>query len=509
MMQLSDRYEKLKNGLKGMLEFRKRHRVKLKRYLLITMHILGVVSSFDAVMNTRTSQGAIAWVVSLNTLPVVAVPAYWVFGSNDFDNYIEERRSHREKLRPLAQRLMREEGVSAVESQDQSPLANSLRSLSLLPITHSNKVELLVDGRNTYDSIFESILEAESYVLVQFYIIRDDDTGQRFRDLLIEKARQGVAVYLLYDDYGCIDIGEDYLAPLRSAGVRVSSFLDLVGPANGLQLNFRNHRKIVIVDGAVGFVGGLNVGDEYLGLHPELTPWRDSHVKVSGPVVTYLQIPFVEDWHWATGEWLETLDWNPVDKAIVNETSPEIDPQGVSAICVPSGPSDDVQTCNLFYQAAINAAEKRIWLSTPYFVPDESFIHALQLAALRGVEVKLIIPENSDSTLVNLSMQSYFAELHQLGIEIYRYQEGFLHQKVMLVDDHFCAYGSANLDNRSFRLNFEVMVGFFSKDFARKTEAMLTEDMANSQLAPEGQLLDRNLFYRFSVRVSRLLAPIQ
>lgn len=508
-VKISHYFRKCAQVLKQGLEFRKRHRVKLKRYFLIIMHILGVTSSFDAVMNTRTSQGAIAWVVSLNTLPAVSVPLYWIFGSSDFDDYIEERRNQNDAVRPLAKQLIDKTTSSAITSDHQSGLTRSLKSLSLLPLTRGNQVELLVDGKATYKSIFDSIKRAKKYVLVQFYIIRDDDSGGKLKDLLIQKAEQGVSVYVLYDDYGCIDLGEDYLSGLRDAGVHVSSFLQLVGRANGFQLNFRNHRKIVVVDGVEGFVGGHNIGDEYLGLHPDLSPWRDSHIRLKGPVVTYLQIPFVEDWHWATGDVLDELDWDPVSKASLKPDPSEHVIKSTSAICVPSGPSDAIPTCSLFHEAAVHSAQKRLWLSTPYFVPNQSFIHALQLAALRGVDVKIIIPARTDSTLVNFSMQSYFDELLKLGIEIHQYEKGFLHQKVMLVDDDFCAYGSANLDHRSFQLNFEVTIGVFSESFATTTEKMLLEDMSNSRLTKQGELDQKNLFYRFGVRVSRLLAPIQ
>lgn len=491
--------------VKRFLDFRRRHRWKIKGVFLFIMHALGVLSSFDAVMNTRTSQGTIAWVVSLNTLPVVSVPLYWVFGANDFNDYIQDRRERDEKVRPMAEALISDEMREEVSAEANTDLTEALQSLTLLPLTKGNQVELLVDGKNTFESIFKDIAAAEDYVLVQFYIIRDDKLGGQLKDLLIRKAREGVRVYVLYDDYGSLDIGDSYVNEMRDAGVQVKSFLQLMGKANQFQLNFRNHRKIVVVDGKKGFVGGHNVGDEYLGMHPTLTPWRDSHLRLQGPIVTYLQIPFVEDWYWVTDELLNDLNWDAKEQLLSSQASGG----EAEAICIPSGPSDSVQTANLMFQAAIQAAEKRIWLVSPYFVPDESFVHALQLAALRGVEIRILVPDVSDSVLVDYSTYSYVKDLEKLGIDIYRYESGFMHQKIMLVDDDFTLHGSANADNRSFRLNFEVMVGVFSKELAAATEEMLEKDFAGSRKMEEGVVEEKGWWFQLKVRGARLLAPIQ
>lgn len=491
---------------KRFLDFRRKHRWKFKGVFFFVLHVLGAVSSYDALMNTRTSQGTIAWVVSLNTLPVVSVPLYWVFGANDFDDYIEERKEQDAKVRPIAKGLISEEARLAVSAKANGDLTQALQGLSLLPLTKGNSAELLVDGKNTYESIFKEIEGAEEYVLVQFYIIRNDESGGKLKDLLMKKAREGVNVYLLYDDYGSWNLGDTFLDEMKDAGVRVESFMQLMGKANRFQLNFRNHRKIVVVDGEVGFVGGHNIGDEYIGMHPTLTPWRDSHLRMEGPIVTYLQIPFVEDWYWVTDEVLNELKWDPAEQKDRVEARGE---GRMEAICIPSGPTDSVQTCNLMYQAAIHSARERVWLTSPYFVPDESFVHALQLAALRGVEVKVIIPDVSDSSLVDYSTYSYLEDLEKLGVEIYRYEKGFMHQKVLLVDDTFSAHGSANTDNRSFRLNFEVMVGVFSKELATRTEEMLREDIGNSRKMIAGEVKDRGWWFQLKVRGARLLAPVQ
>ena len=485
-----------------LLGFAHAKRRPLWRVFLIVMHIIGFIQSISAVMDTRTSQGAIAWALSLNTIPVIAVPAYAIFGDNDFTTYVATRNAGLEEVRPTAEALIASIHEADVARTDREGLMGTLSNLSSLPVTLGNKPELLVDGKNTFRSIFEAIDQAEKYILVQFYIIRSDSTGWDLANRLMEKARAGVEVYFLYDDYGSLGMSDDYIRQLRESGVHMQSFLNLMGGANRFQLNFRNHRKLVIVDGKTAFVGGHNVGDEYLGMHPTLTPWRDSHMRLTGPVVTCLQVPFAEDWHWASGKTLSDLDWNIASKKdITGETA--------EAICIPTGPADPMETCSLAFLACINASRERLWIATPYFVPDEPIIQALQLASRRGVDVRILIPELFDSELVRFSSYSYLRDMEMAGAQVWRYQKGFLHQKVMLVDQDFVSIGSANLDNRSFRLNFELQVGVRDRDFNKKVEAMLLEDFSNARRASPEELNDKSAPFKLGVRISRLLAPIQ
>ncbi len=277
------------------------------------------------------------------------------------------------------------------------------------------------------------------------------------------------------------------------------AFHSTQGPANRFQLNFRNHRKIVVVDGRAAWVGGANVGDEYLGRHPRLTPWVDTMVKVTGPAVQSIQVPFVEDWRWAKGETLE-LDWTP-----------QAAPSGASrkVLCLPTGPADRFETCTLYFLHAINTATDRFWIASPYFVPDEQIVSALKLAALRGVDVRVLIPDDCDNTLVRLSGWSFVGPLEDAGVKIYRHINGFMHHKVMLVDDHTAAVGTANFDNRSFRLNFEITLEVLDPKFAREVEALFHRDFADARLSSAQELAERRFPVRFAVQVARLLAPVQ
>ena len=487
------------------LQSSKKPKSKRRRWMItfmIVMHVLGALTSVRAVMSTRTSQGAIAWAVSLNTFPYAAVPAYWGLGQSKFDGYDLLRRNEQidnsEAAQTAAARLKNEGLLLEPKTPEQVSHVRILDSLSRLPITDGNSAKLLVDGQETFDAIIEGIAAAEDYVLFQFYILRDDGLGQRCKEAFLKKAAEGVSVYVLYDELGSKDLSSEYINELRDAGVDIYPFNTTQGKGNRFRLNFRNHRKIVVVDGKVAWVGGHNVGDEYLGKDPVLSPWRDTHVELRGPVVQCIQAPFVEDWNWATKEMPE-LNWEP-QKAENGE---------VIAACLPTGPADDLETGTLFFLHAINSATKRLWIVSPYFIPDEQLMSALQLASLRGVDVRILIPQNPDHLHVYLSGMSYLEEAEEAGIKIFRYQPGFLHQKVWLIDDDTSLIGTANLDNRSMRLNFEVTMMLVNNAFANEVESMLNADFAKSEIAPATEYTESSLPYRFLIRVCRLLAPVQ
>lgn len=427
---------------------------------LFLAHLLGVLSSFNALLSSRTSQGTIAWILSLNALPLVAVPLYWVLGRDRFKGYVQARRALSGSNSPLVKRVI--SAVKPYEIDDQRKRAGE--ALASLPYLSGNEVELLIDGENTFHSIIEGIKNAKKSVLVQFYIVHADGLGNRLKDAMIERARAGVTVCFLYDEIGSASLPSSYVKELREAGAEVSRFHTTKGRGNRFQLNFRNHRKIVVVDSSVGWVGGHNVGDEYLGLDPKIGPWRDTHMRLSGPSVLGLMVSFAEDWKWATSESLPEALWNtPVEKK-----------GDATVLILPTGPADRLESASLMYQQAIQSAEKRLWIASPYFVPDQAVTHALHLAALRGVDVRLIIPDKPDSKLVYYTAYALLGPLLESGVRVYRHLPGFMHQKVFLVDDRISGVGTANFDNRSFRLNFEVMGVVSDQSFAQSVEKNAT-----------------------------------
>lgn len=479
---------------------------------MVLAHSLGFVFSIEAVMQTRTEQGAVAWAFALNTVPVVALPAWFAFGSNEIEADRGSMRVGMEEVRPFAEGLIQKldrsapappganSGKAVASSGDRSEVLIRMEAISNLPLMTGNTARLLVDGDATYAAILEAISEAEDYILVQFYIFRDDGIGGKIRDALVARAREGVSVFVLLDSMGSLELSEEFVQSMVREGIKMEYFMDLEGKANRFQSNFRNHRKIVVIDGKRGFLGGLNVGDEYLGKDAKLAPWRDTHMEWRGPVVKALQVPFAQDWRWATGEVLDQLEWEIGPGDFVGE---------VEALCLATGPADLFETCAMGFLTLIDGARDRIWLATPYFVPDDKIVTALQLAALRGVDVRVIVPDLTDSRLIYMSSFSYFDELEKAGVKMYRYQNGFMHQKVMVVDDSLSAIGSANLDNRSFRLNFEVIGIVSDADFNAEVTRMLEADLANSTPTGSDALAQKSFWFRLGVRLSRMLAPIQ
>jgi cardiolipin synthase len=468
------------------------------------VELLGILSALHAVMKSRTSQGAIAWVFALVLFPVISVPLYWVFGRNRFSGYLVARRAGETEIQKRVQAGLRgyRKRHGAVLVGDEARFG-VLEKLARLPFSSGNAVELLLDGKTTFDAIFEAIDAAENYVLAQFFIIRDDELGREFQSRLIAAARRGIRVHLLYDEIGCRNrfrrLPMHYVRELVAAGVAVLPFRTKRRWVNWYQLNFRNHRKMVIVDGQTAFVGGTNVGDEYMGRSRRFGPWRDTQVQVRGPAVTCMQLAFAEDWYWSADRELTGMIW---------ETERPAEP-GYKTLVVPTGPADAVETCGLFFVHAINSARQRLWIASPYFVPDLHVQAALQLAAIRGVDVRVMLPDKADHLLVYLSGFSFIEEIDDSGVKFYRYQPGFLHQKVMLVDDDFAAVGTANVDNRSLRLNFEIIVAVADRKFAAEVAAMLERDFANSIPVIADELQERPLWFRFAVAASRLMAPVQ
>lgn len=463
----------------------------------LAAHSIGIMTAINAIMKTRTSQGAIAWALTLFMFPYVAVPAYWIFGRNRFHGYVEARRSENRGVQHITNEIKGAADEYLVD--EELPYAlRTFQNLADFPFSRRNSIRLLINGQATFDAIFAAIDKAEKYVLVQFYIMRDDDLGRALQQRLIERAKAGVHVSVLYDEIGSYGLSRKYVHAFREAGIEIVPFHTTKGRGNRFQLNFRNHRKVVVVDGQTAFVGGHNVGDEYMGRDPKFGPWRDTHVELRGPAVQAVQRSFLEDWNWATHELLP-VEWVPKPAEDDNQ----------QVLVLPSGPADEFERCTLFFVQSINMAERRIWIASPYFVPDPPVIAALQLAAIRGCDVRIMLPERPDHILVYLSAFSFIAEAAPKGVRFFRYEPGFLHQKVVLIDDDFAAVGTANLDNRSFHLNFEIMIAAADRKFAADVAKMLEEDFTHCREAHADELDQQSYLFRLTVALSRLMAPIQ
>ena len=347
------------------------------------VYAIAIFSAVEAVMTVRTAQGAIAWSISLLTLPYLTVPLYLIFGRNRFDGYIEQRSEIEAETERLSEDTLDAIGRHTAHGDRAFPIYGSLARLAPLPATGGNEVQLLVDGQVTFASIMQGLESATRYILLQSFIIRDDNLGARIGEILSRKASAGVRVFLLYDEIGCRRFTRTTLyRRLQRAGVRSAPFNTTQGRRNRLQLNFRNHRKIIGVDGSTAWVGGHNIGDEYLGLGRR-GAWRDTHLRLRGPAVMGTELAFATDWRWATRMPVE-VDWQFRDEHTGD----------CNVLVFPSDPASDFEEAGLMYHQVISSAHDRIWIASPYFVPDRGIISALQLAALRGVDVRVMIPDH-------------------------------------------------------------------------------------------------------------------
>jgi len=476
--------------------------------LLVCIHLLGIVAACHAILHTRTSQGAIAWAVSLVAMPYLTLIPYLFLGRSKFAGYADARRLRNEILRhhPCAPSPQEKSAphaptapLDATHVDFDERTLQTLTRLGGMPPVEGNQVRLLVNGAETFEAIFAAIEQAQRYVIVQFFIVRDDALGQRLKDALLACVARGVRVYFLYDSIGCFDLPKRYVQALRAGGVNAHPFFTHHYFVNRFQLNFRNHRKIVVVDGERAFVGGHNVGVEYLGEKPPLSPWRDTHIEVRGPAVANIEFVFTEDWFWATQRLPEHY---PASGTVKKEA------HDMRCLVMPTGPADHYETCSLCFVELARAARKRLWITTPYLVFDEAVFAALRLAALRGVDVRVLIPARRDHYVVFEASMLYAWDAVRAGIRVFRYQPGFLHQKVALIDDTAAAIGTANLDNRSFRLNFELMVLTVHRGFAAQVEAMLLHDFADSLEISQREYRNAPAWHKMAMHVARLFAPI-
>ncbi len=467
------------------------------------IEILAVYLAIEAIRKARNSQSAIAWSLSLITLPFISIILYLAFGRSKFVGMANFRRKSGEQVFPFLSELHQKslsDGIT-IEEKDLCDDDLAFHNLAKLSWIKGNETKLLIDGEETFEAIFKAIDEAREYILVQFFIVKEDELGNLFKDKLKKAASRGVQVYFIADAIGCYNINMSHWDEMRASGIDIQLFRVLEKRSRRFQLNFRNHRKIVVVDGKTGFVGGHNVGNEYIGKDPILSPWRDTHCQVWGPIIASLQISFLEDWYFVK----DLKSYHELPKLFWKQAPRD---ENTTAIMIPSGPADQMETCGLMFNQAIHMAKKRFWIASPYFIPDGKISSALILAALKGIDVRVLLPNKPDHKMVYMARKDFYEPLQNAGVKFYHYQEGFLHQKVFLIDDEYASVGTANLDNRSFRLNFELTCLFKGRKMTSEVEAMLVRDMLGSQLLAPYRLNDRPLWEQIAVKLCRLFSPV-
>ncbi len=425
------------------------------------------------VLQRRPPLSTLSWILSMAWLPVLGFVVYYFLGPQRM------RRQHLKRLRSQANLSVKADTASLRDLADQAPA--HLRQMGRLglatcgiPVSTAGSVQLLVGGGQTFNALFEAIRQARRHVHLEYYIYEPDRIGTALRDLLAEKAREGVAVRLLVDALGSKKLGRAFFAPLREAGAEIGLFHDSrIGRRLRPVINFRTHRKIVVCDGTVGFTGGLNItDDEDERTRPDA--YHDVHLRLEGNAVRWLQTVFLEDWVYATDERKRRTaadfeDWLPPSC------------EGAHPVqIVASGPDSELEAIHRMVLAAIGAATRRVWITTPYFVPGQSALMALSSAALRGVDVRLLVPRRSDSLVVSAAARSYFDELIAVGVKVWEYEARMLHSKTMVVDDDCGFVGTANFDNRSFRLNYEVCAVVYGDELTVALGAQFERDLRKS-----------------------------
>ncbi len=468
--------------------------------IIVVFEALALFSAIHALGNVRTSQAAVAWTVGLITFPLISLPMYWVFARNRFQGYREAIREvgahHRGSMSAIRNAILTRRNARCTDNA--TPLDRVADVLDT-PITTANQFQLLIDGESTFNQIIKAIGTAEKYVYIEFFIMRDDQLGNRVADALIARAADGVAVRILYDEVGSHQLSRKYINRLTEAGVEIRAFDTRQGWINRFQINFRNHRKLVVIDGHTAIVGGLNIGDEYLGIAAGKEAWRDTAITVRGQIARQIQAVFASDYYWAARRDLPEADW---------ESPPDLDEGiGRGAVCA-TGPADLRPRATMMFAAAAAAAEHRLWISSPYLVPDDAVVVALHMAKARGVDVRVMIPSKADHYAVYLAGFYYEQELGEAEIPVYRYHAGFLHQKCVLVDDNLALIGSTNLDNRSLHLNFELMVAVEQEQLVRDVHDMLETDFSGAVISNSCDAPVRWWYERAGTAVARLLSPV-
>lgn len=445
----------------------------------------------------------LAWIFAILLLPLLGVVFYILFGSN---RIYRKARRRRRRVAHLLRTLGQQAAVQAGEADastsgvpaELAAVERIARRVADMPAVGGNHVELYDESIAIYRALEEAILAATDHIHLLFYVWRDDQTGRHFRDLLVEKARQGVHCRVLLDSVGCMRLGRSFTQAWLDAGVKVAFFLPLYRFPKRWSLHLRNHRKIAVIDGHTAFIGSQNIGDEYRGRLLRLSPWYDAQLCIRGPAVLFLQQVFAEDWLFATRETLSEGRYflRPA-------------PAGGSIVQVlPSGPDSDVSALGQLLFVAVSSAQRSIHIATPYFVPDEGMRMALTHAAFRGVRVRLVLPTRSDNPLVLWAGRSFYGELLEAGVEIFEFDAGMLHSKIATVDDRWCLLGSANMDIRSFRFNFEASVLVYDAAVAKKLSAVVESHIARSTRVEPHAVYHRSLPAQLVEGAARLFAPL-
>lgn len=455
--------------------------------------LIGVI--LVVVLDNRNPVKTVSWVVMLIFLPYIGLILYIFFGQR----YRKQKIISKKSIRSIENNpaYLYEELNPEQYPKECVQLIELLRNNNFHPVFSGNSVKLYTSGREKFDALFEDIRNARKHIHLEYYIIDKSKIGYELQHLLIQKAKEGVEVRVIYDDIGSWKTPNHFFREMQDAGVQVHSFLKVLLPYLSPKFNYRNHRKIVVIDGEIGYTGGMNVADRYID-GGKFAFWQDCHVRIEGKAVYGLQTAFLIDWFFMNRTLLTSKYYFP-----------DIEDHGNCLVqTATSSPDTDWEGIMQAMFSVLTRAKRYVYMQTPYFLPNESLLTALQTAALSGVDVRLMLPEVSDTPVISKGMRSYLAEIMEAGVKVYFYRNGFLHSKTMVADDIVSTVGSTNLDYRSFELDFEVNAFIYDKDFAIQMKENFGKDQENCRLIDLKEWLKRPRLVRWGESICRLFSPL-
>lgn len=475
--------------------------------ILITSFILNLIFAFTIIFMERRSAGSVwAWLLVLVLIPILGFIIYLFIGrqiqrdhifSLDEDDKIGIEMIVSEQLEALKNDNFSKGNHQIVKFKD---MVQMLLYNNAAFLTTDNEIKIFTDGKKKFDSLLKDIEEATDYIHIQYYIFRNDSLGKLILNALERKLEQGIEVKMLYDDMGSRGLSLKDFKSFRKNGGQVEAFFPSKLPLINLRMNNRNHRKIVIIDGHIGYVGGFNVGEEYLGKKKKFGYWRDTHLRIVGDAVNALQLRFMLDWNsQATRDNLKYAD----------RYFPDVDSGGTIGVQIASsGPDETWEQIKYGYLKMIASAKQSIHIQSPYFIPDQSFLDAIKIAALGGVDVSIMIPNKPDHPFVYWATYNNVASLLDAGVNIFHYNNGFLHSKTLVIDDEVASVGTTNMDHRSFTLNFEINAFIYDTHIAKDLRLAFEKDLEVSYRLTKEIYQQRSLWIKFKEGISRLLSPI-